>query len=518
MADDAAWNAGWALGERIQGQRQEHKQALSDMELQGKITDLVENRKAIQAKLPTLLDDKGQPTPEYQQAMDSLTQNARDLREVYHPQRNPTAIAKYGHLLTDALHVTNPAQRQEKQASKQASLAAGDQRTAQSLAAAAPLSPEQTAVTTANANAAGDLASVQAKIKNLNTLFPNATPEQKQTWFNELAQAITGGKTLAEKYFSQIITTKDTEGKEHHWRVPMDSNMDPEEIDFNGQVVVPKTPPKVNKMTTGQLLQDSYLASLKLPSSTPWESLTDAQRTGYQLYVNKLKQRASNHQSAITDREGNVHIVDLSGSSGPVEVSPSPTRPSATPPPAPHGGAGTATPKATGSQKSGGSSSKGDRVLDFQKSTPSYTKAKNDVVDATKLDSIATQVAAHPDDAVNQKRLAVQLERASAGRFTVQALDYIIKAGWGNTIEGWALSPTTGALPPDIVRQLVEGAHENLKAAKDSLQVAITPIGSDSVATQPPSGARPQGAIGKWLHKGKYYWVDKDGNNLGAAQ
>jgi hypothetical protein len=517
MADDAAWNAGWALGERIQGQRQEHKQALSDMELQGKITDLVENRKAIQAKLPTLLDDKGQPTPEYQQAMDSLTQNARDLREVYHPQNNPSAVAKYGHILTDALHLSSPQQRQEKQASKQASLAAGDQRTAQSLAAAAPLSPEQTAVTTANANAAGDLASVQAKIKNLNTLFPNATDAQKQTWFNELAQAITGGKTLAEKYFTQPMTTKDAEGKEHYWRVPMDPNMDPEEIDFNGQVVVPKTPPKVNKMTTGQLLQDSYLASLKLPSSTPWESLTDAQRTGYQLYVNKLKQRASNHQSAITDREGNVHIVDLSGSSGPVEVSPSPTRPSATPPPAPHGGAGTATPKATGSQKAGGSSSKGDRVLDFQKSTPSYTKAKNDVVDATKIASIADQVEKKPNDAFNQKRLAVALERASAGRFTVQALEYIKQIGWGASIEEWAAKPTTGALSPELVRQLVDGAHENLNAAKDAMQAAITPTSSDSGATPPPSGARPQGAIGKTPHNGKNYWIDKDGNNLGVA-
>ena len=41
MASSDAWNAGWALGEKLQGQKQEHKQALSDMELEGKINDLI---------------------------------------------------------------------------------------------------------------------------------------------------------------------------------------------------------------------------------------------------------------------------------------------------------------------------------------------------------------------------------------------------------------------------------------------------------------------------------------------
>src|SRR5208337_3652234 len=80
--------------------------------------------------------------------------------------------------------------------------------------------------------------------------------------------------------------------------------------------------------------------------------------------------------------------------------------------------------------------------------------------------------------AINQKRLAVQLERLSAGRFTTQALDYVIKAGWGNTIEQWANNPSTGALPTDVLRQLVDGAHENLKASRTALQAAMTPVGT----------------------------------------
>lgn len=107
------------------------------------------------------------------------------------------------------------------------------------------------------------------------------------------------------------------------------------------------------------------------------------------------------------------------------------------------------------------------------KRTPDQNKAANDFVEATKLASIADQVATKPDDAINQKRLAVALERASAGRFTTQALDYIIKAGWGNTLEQWANNPSTGALPKDVMRQLIDGAHENLKAAKAARDAAF---------------------------------------------
>jgi hypothetical protein len=59
-------------------------------------------------------------------------------------------------------------------------------------------------------------------------------------------------------------------------------------------------------------------------------------------------------------------------------------------------------------------------------------------------------------------------------------LDYVIKSGWGNTLQQWANNPTTGALPPDIVRQLVDGAHENLIAAQESLKAAVQGIGRDA--------------------------------------
>src|SRR5208337_700701 len=105
------------------------------------------------------------------------------------------------------------------------------------------------------------------------------------------------------------------------------------------------------------------------------------------------------------------------------------------------------------------------------KRTTDQNKASNDYVEATKLASLADQVAKKPDDAVNIKGFAIALERARAGRFTTQALDVMLDAGWGNKLAQWANKPTSGSLPSDIIRQLVDGAHENLaakKAAKDA--------------------------------------------------
>jgi len=188
MADSQAWAEGAAIGSERAKEHRDKKERMSDEELQGKISTLIDNRKAIQGKLPLLLDDKGNPTPQYNDAIQQLTQNARDLREVYHPDKQPGAIEKFGHLLTDALHVTKPEDRIAKEGQKRATAAAGDEKTALGVAAAAPVSPEQAATTTANAGAAGNLASIQAALKNFDTLNPNASPQEKQSFLQDLIQ------------------------------------------------------------------------------------------------------------------------------------------------------------------------------------------------------------------------------------------------------------------------------------------------------------------------------------------
>ncbi len=178
MANQAAFESGYQQGYNALEQRRAHKQALSDEDLQGKISELVDNRKAIQAKLPTLLDEQGNPTPQYDDAIQSLTQNAQALREIYHPNTNPNAISRFGHLLTDALHITKPEDRIQKEGAKRAALAQQDEREALGVAAAAPVSPAQQATEQRNAQ-------LQASIDSINKsdLSPEDKAEAKRKMF-----------------------------------------------------------------------------------------------------------------------------------------------------------------------------------------------------------------------------------------------------------------------------------------------------------------------------------------------
>jgi hypothetical protein len=199
------------------------------------------------------------------------------------------------------------------------------------------------------------------------------------------------------------------------------------------------------------------------------------------------------HQTLAYDADGVPHVVTLSTSShkdfgGTAPDSGSPKGPA---------------PK----RSAGGTPQPKKDQLDFRKGTPAQTKARGDYDEAVKLSSLADQVSARPNDAINQKRLAVALERASAGRFTTQALDYIIKAGWGNTLEQWANNPSTGALPTDVMRQLVDGAHQNQTASLKALQAAATPTSDLAPKGEPKVGDKkkfPNGKSGVWDGQG---WV-----------
>jgi hypothetical protein len=260
MADATAWQTGFALGSGRRQEQRAHKQALSDEELQGKIKDLIDQRSALVTKISSLDKD----SPEYKQTFDALKQVNMGLVDTFHPQKSPGAIQKFGHLLTDHLKITSPEKRQEKE---QALVAQKDKNAttqAQQDVAAGPLSPTETAVNTAKASSAGQLAKMQSTIKNLDTLFPNTPPETRTKWLNELAQEMTGAKIVPEKYFTQLATTEETlaDGtkKEHYYRIPMDPLEQPEEVDFNGQKMVPKAtaqkPPKGLKFdqVTGEVV------------------------------------------------------------------------------------------------------------------------------------------------------------------------------------------------------------------------------------------------------------------------
>jgi len=189
MASGDAWNAGWNLGAGYAQQRSAHKQALSDEELQGKIQDLIGQRSALVSKISDLDKD----SPEYKQAFDALKQVNSGLVDIYHPNRNPSAISRFGHLLTDHLGIrvngeTLPQRRKDKADAQAAQKDKTATTQAEQQVAGAPLSPSEEAAGKAKA----DLASIQAAAKNFQTLNPDASEEQKQGFLSDLIQKTYG--------------------------------------------------------------------------------------------------------------------------------------------------------------------------------------------------------------------------------------------------------------------------------------------------------------------------------------
>lgn len=116
-----------------------HARALADQEHQQKITDLVNQRQELVNKIPSL----NQGTPEYDEAHKALQAVNLNLADVYHPEKNPGAIQKFGHLLTDHIGLTNPQDRAAKQAAQLQLKTDTAGKAADAQIAAAPPTPAQ---------------------------------------------------------------------------------------------------------------------------------------------------------------------------------------------------------------------------------------------------------------------------------------------------------------------------------------------------------------------------------------
>lgn len=478
----------------------QYKQGLKDEELQGKIGELVDNRKSIQAKLPTLLDEKGQPTPQYHEAMTALTQNAQALRELYHPQNNPNAIQSFGHLLTDALHITKAEDRAKKAQTQQAAGAASDQNVAQGVAAAAPLSPEQISDQDTKAKIAQQNAMSDATI---DWLKKNNAPKD----IIDRAVATRGGvlKEPIEKYMPQLQVTKDATGKDHYWRVPLAPGEAPEEVDFNGQAMVPKTHPST--AAEAQWVRATYGKDLEQLSP---EQATEAVSRYQQL---RTPTSTSTGESLVYDQNNQPHVFTHTSTSKKTFPG-SGTRPGV--PSAPSAAAtpytGTAHPpgkdgQVTGVEEAGSpppsttprksstapkqpKSPIGPAIEGFTKLSPEVTNARKDVIAATKIDSLANQALASHEP-VQQRQLALAMIRGMAGRVNMQEFQqYTTKMGVENTIDGLIKGIESGQMPDGVIKQLVDASHANLKASKDALQVAIQ--GSGGTPESGQSGSDPE--------------------------
>lgn len=480
----------------------QYKQALSDEELQGKISELVDNRKAIQAKLPTLLDDKGNPTPQYNEAITALTQNSKDLREIYHPDKNPSAISRYGHILTDALHITNAAQREKEQAAKQTALAAGDQRTAHGLAAAAPISPQQRAVQEEQTNNALNIQRVKDFRDNWKANNPGATPEQEATATGEYIQSVYGIKQTYAKPLSGTKPYKGSDGKYYQAVENPDGT--------TGAVAMPPDyAPPAQHSSTSQFNEElaAYAKAHNMAvEDLPPEALDYVSRRAAQARAmpsttttTTLKQNFDGQWVPVTEQNsrnpGSVHLVDPLGTSS--EQHSESSKPKSSPAPKKH-------EPTKGTEKSGESTGSARKNSHTSVGAPVFA-GKNKEYDDAKT---AYHAAIDRTDTMEKNIKAVhESEKAGKGPDQQAMLSLVAnhigmtlgaqkgarinQAVWNEAIASapWLESyyakafhndPATGdvvfdgwkggvTLTEDQMNQMVALAHDRLDTARDSL-------------------------------------------------
>ncbi len=134
MANEEAWNEGWEMGAGAIAERRERKQRMQDAEIESKARQYGSDLAALQKKLGTY--PKG--SPEYDLTFSALQSRIHDVHELFSPDKDPTALSRLGHHLTDALRLTNPTKRIESAAGKREAQTASEEREARAEAAAAP--------------------------------------------------------------------------------------------------------------------------------------------------------------------------------------------------------------------------------------------------------------------------------------------------------------------------------------------------------------------------------------------
>lgn len=132
----------------------------------------------------------------------------------------------------------------------------------------------------------------------------------------------------------------------------------------------------------------------------------------------------------------------------------------------------------------------------LHKNTPTQTKASTNYNDAQRISSLADDVVAHPNNAPQQKELAISLIKGMEGRFNVASYDAIVqKNGLGNSLEQWANDKFgKGTLPQEVVNDLVQVAKDNERTSHKARNQAYHPDGGPAVSTGMVTMRAPNGS------------------------
>jgi len=367
---------------------------------------------------------------------------------------------------------------------------AADKAGAAGVEAGAPMSPAQTAAIQRGINAADMQADLDQKMAAFDKLYPHATEERRSQYRDMVAETMLGIKPSQEvgkwiqmpgKVNGQPVTLLYNE-KDGTYKTQTGEEV-PAEVLQNFIA-----DPKQTKMSANDRLWDAYAASL----GKTMDQLTMADKPGFETWLNKMKARSTTRQVAVPDRDGNVHIIDLTSMSSPVEILspqvPAPAAPTA--PSAPQGAGGAPTPPRLPHTPSGNIGNKpraqvkNDVILNFKKATPDYTKAKNTYEDANRIAALGDKWIQAPSSEADGQ-FVLSLIRSEAGRVNAQEIAQVFQAGGiSEAPERWASKVGHGELSPELRKQLLDFVHMQRDAAKQAL---------DSLDNSQGSGAGQSG-------------------------
>lgn len=536
MANASVFETGYEEGLQRGGEAHARKKAVADEELQQKITDLLNQRDSLQSKFSSTLDAGGQWTDATAAVNQDILKNQSAIREFYHPDNNPNAIQKFGKMLMDRVH--KPPQATSQSVTTQPTLEAtesgktlpagpkvtvtgpamtpkdrekfkknqtADQAAAAAVEAAAPLSPEQIAEQQRK-SAATDLQSqIDTKLAVFDRMFPHAPEEQRTQYKNFLSESILGMKPGQEvgKWTQVTGTIRGQkinllyDEKTGTYKYQTGESVSEDDL----RNFVPD--PKPVKMTANDRVWDSYASSLGKTT----DQLTMQDKAGFEGWMNKYKVRYNTRQVPIVDRDGNIHIEDLTSVSGPVEVGFVPKEQAQSwmqknYPGAPLPAAGAAPSSGAPSQPTAphhaapaapaGGQAGGGRTLPFKKATPAYNKLSGDIVEDQRLADYADTWINIPSGQRSEAdgSLVLALVKSKAGRVNQQEINMYFNAGGiAELPERWAARTGHGELPDDLRQQLLTLIHNQLDADKQASQQMDTPPAGAAAGPQqiPPN-------------------------------
>ena len=259
MADGGAFSSGFGMGFQRTSHRRAVKEQHKEAEWLDKHNDLVNEREAIRQRIYNL--DPNSPTyaDDYAKGHQALTKTIQDYQDFLHPDKNPGAFEAVKHLIGLNSHpltqiapprigsskaepgveggtvdlgsgpVTMPATpeykgspavapapqpgqystgtvKQLKERAKKLKEANDE---VERMLAGAPMSLEQQAVESANAQGAGTEAGIKSAMITLDRLKPSATPEERQSYLNDLLRTTSGEKPGAENFKTQNVILSD---------------------------------------------------------------------------------------------------------------------------------------------------------------------------------------------------------------------------------------------------------------------------------------------------------------------